>query len=78
MCFPSIQFEMEKWKVGPIGRCTTVNPLGRFLKSYVVHRYFLCGLPGLIYAAMLGQYAFLTEAELYRLGLRDGSAGEAE
>ncbi len=55
-----------------------VNPLGRFLKSYVVHRYFLCGLPGLIYAAMLGQYAFLTEAELYRLGLRDGSAGEAE
>lgn len=45
------------------------KPLGRFLKSYIGHRYFLCGAPGFIYAAMLAQYAFLTEAKLYRLSL---------
>jgi glycosyltransferase involved in cell wall biosynthesis len=45
------------------------KPLGRFLSSYVLQRYFLCGMPGLIHAAMLAQYSFLTEAELYRLSL---------
>ena len=45
------------------------KPLGRFLSCYVLQRYFLCGMPGLIHAAILAQYAFLTEAELYRLSL---------
>jgi glycosyltransferase involved in cell wall biosynthesis len=45
------------------------KPLGRFLMSYVAHRNFLCGVPGLIYAAMFAQYSFLTEAKLYRLSL---------
>jgi glycosyltransferase involved in cell wall biosynthesis len=48
------------------------KPLGRFLKSYVGQRYFLCGSPGFIYAAMHAQYAFLTEAKLYRLSLGAG------
>jgi glycosyltransferase involved in cell wall biosynthesis len=47
------------------------KPLGRFLKSYIAHRYFLCGVPGFIYAAILGQYSFLTEATLYRLSRGD-------
>lgn len=44
-----------------------LNPLGRFLKSYLLQRYALCGRPGLIYAGMLAVYVFLTEAMLYRL-----------
>ncbi|MCV0397601.1 MAG: glycosyltransferase family 2 protein [Rhizobiaceae bacterium] len=44
-----------------------LNPAGRFLKSYLLQRYFLCGRPGLIYAGMLAVYVFLTEAMLYRL-----------
>lgn len=43
------------------------KPLGRFLKSYVIQRYFLCGTPGLLYAGMLAVYVFLTEAMLYRI-----------
>ena len=43
------------------------KPLGRFLKSYLVQRYFLCGAPGLVYAGMLAVYVFLTEAMLYRI-----------
>ena len=45
------------------------KPIGRFLKSYVGQRYFLCGIPGFVYSAMFAQYAFLTEAKLYRLSL---------
>ena len=45
------------------------KPIGWCLKSYVAHRNFLCGMPGLIYAAMFAQYAFLVEAKLYRLSL---------
>jgi glycosyltransferase involved in cell wall biosynthesis len=45
------------------------KPLGRFLTSYITQRYFLCGSPGFIYAAMQAQYSFLTEAKLYRLSL---------
>jgi glycosyltransferase involved in cell wall biosynthesis len=45
------------------------NPIGRFLKSYIAHRNFLCGTPGFIYAIMFAHYAFLTEAKLYRLSL---------
>lgn len=44
-----------------------LRPLWRFAKSYVLQRYFLCGIPGFIYAALLGNYVFLTEAKLYRL-----------
>ena len=44
-----------------------LRPLWRFTKSYVLQRYFLCGMPGFIYAALLGIYVFLTEAKLYRL-----------
>lgn len=44
-----------------------LRPLWRFGKSYVLQRYFLCGMPGFIYAALLGIYVFLTEAKLYRL-----------
>lgn len=44
-----------------------LRPLWRFAKSYVLQRYFLCGIPGFIYAALLGSYVFLTEAKLYRL-----------
>ena len=49
------------------------KPIGLFLKSYVAQRYFLCGIPGFIYAAMFAQYAFLTEAQLYRLSLERGA-----
>ena len=31
--FPSIQFDMVKWKVGPWGRWTTVKPVGFFRSS---------------------------------------------
>lgn len=31
--FPSIQFEMVKWKVGPWGRWTIVKPVGLFRSS---------------------------------------------
>ena len=31
--FPSIQFEMLKWKVGPWGRWTIVRPVGFFRSS---------------------------------------------
>jgi glycosyltransferase involved in cell wall biosynthesis len=57
------------------------KPLGRFLSCYVLQRYFLCGMPGLIHAAILAQYAFLTEAELYRLSLpadEDASGGSPD
>jgi len=43
------------------------NPIGRFVKSYLLQRYFLCGRAGLIYATILAIYVFLTEAMLYRL-----------
>jgi glycosyltransferase involved in cell wall biosynthesis len=52
------------------------KPLGRFLMSYIGHRNFLCGVPGLIYAAMFAQYSFLTEAKLYRLSLGADAADE--
>ncbi|WP_187972192.1 glycosyltransferase family 2 protein [Aquibium microcysteis] len=44
-----------------------LRPLWRFAKIYLLQRYFLCGIPGFIYAALLGIYVFLTEAKLYRL-----------
>ena len=44
-----------------------LRPLWRFVKSYVLQRYFLCGIPGFVYAVVLGTYVFLTEAKLYRL-----------
>ena len=50
-----------------------LRPLWRFAKSYLLQRYFLCGIPGFIYAGLLGAYVFLTEAKLYRL-----QAGSAE
>ena len=43
------------------------NPIGRFVKSYLLQRYFLCGKAGLIYATILAIYVFMTEAMLYRL-----------
>jgi hypothetical protein len=52
------------------------KPLGHFMKSYIGQRYFLCGSPGFIYAAMLAQYSFLTEAKLYRLSLGPDAAEE--
>jgi glycosyltransferase involved in cell wall biosynthesis len=52
-------------RTGP-GRIV-LRPLWRFAKSYVLQRYFLCGMPGFIYAGLLGSYVFLTEAKLYRL-----------
>ena len=45
------------------------KPIGRFLMSYIGHRNFLCGVPGLIYAGMFARYSFLTEAKLYLLSL---------
>lgn len=45
------------------------KPLAQFLKFYVVQRYLVCGTAGFIYAAMMAQYAFSTEAKLYRLNL---------
>lgn len=39
----------------------------KFVKIYVLQRYFICRTPGLIFAAMEAQYTFLTEAKLYRL-----------
>ena len=63
------------------GRRTTplklfLKPVGWFLKSYVGHRNFLCGVPGFIYAMMFAQYAFLVEAKLYRLSLGDKAPPE--
>ncbi len=52
------------------------KPIGWFLKSYIAHRNFLCGLPGFIYAAMFAQYAFLVEAKLYRLSLGEKAPEE--
>jgi glycosyltransferase involved in cell wall biosynthesis len=52
-------------RTGP-GRIV-LRPLWRFAKSYLLQRYFLCGIPGFIYAGLLGAYVFLTEAKLYRL-----------
>ncbi len=52
------------------------KPVGWFLKSYVGHRNFLCGVPGFIYAMMFAQYAFLVEAKLYRLSLGDKAPPE--
>jgi glycosyltransferase involved in cell wall biosynthesis len=49
-----------------------MKPFARFLKSYLLQRYFVCGTAGLIYSAMLGIYVFLAEAKLWRL-----SQGEA-
>src|ERR1700742_3083091 len=31
ICLPEYQFEIEKWKVGPSGKCTIVIPPGFFL-----------------------------------------------
>lgn len=47
----------------------TVRPLGRFLKYYVLQRFFLCGIPGLIYSVETAIYVFLSEAKLYRKSL---------
>jgi glycosyltransferase involved in cell wall biosynthesis len=47
------------------------RPAGRFFKCYVLQRYALCGMPGLIYAAEIGIYVFLTEAKLHRMGLKE-------
>ncbi|RST88059.1 glycosyltransferase family 2 protein [Aquibium carbonis] len=44
-----------------------LRPVWRFTKSYILQRYIVCGVPGLIYSALLGNYVFLTEAKLYRL-----------
>lgn len=52
-------------RTGP-GRIV-LRPLWRFTKIYLLQRYFLCGIPGFIYAGLLGTYVFLTEAKLYRL-----------
>jgi glycosyltransferase involved in cell wall biosynthesis len=52
------------------------KPAGWFLKSYIAHRNFLCGKPGLIYAMMFAQYAFLVEAKLYRLSLGEKAPQE--
>jgi len=52
-------------RTGPVRIVT--RPLWRFVKSYLLQRYFVCGIPGFIYAALLGIYVFLTEAKLYRL-----------
>lgn len=52
------------------------KPIGWFLKSYVAHRNFLCGVPGFIYAMMFAHYAFLVEAKLYRLSLGDKAPPE--
>jgi len=46
------------------------HPLGRFLSSYVMQRYFLCGTAGFIHAATLGVYVFLAEAKLWRMTRR--------
>jgi glycosyltransferase involved in cell wall biosynthesis len=47
----------------------TIRPLGRFIKFYLLQRFFLCGLPGLIYSIEAAIYVFLTEAKLYRKSL---------
>lgn len=44
-----------------------LRPLWRFAKIYLLQRYFVCGIPGFIYAVLLGTYVFLTEAKLFRL-----------
>ena len=41
------------------------SPPFTFVKFYLLKRYFLCGRPGFIYAAMMMVYSFLTEAKLY-------------
>lgn len=51
-------------------------PAGRFAKSYFLQRFFLCGKAGFIYSAMLAQYAFLTEARLYRFSLGEDAPEE--
>ncbi len=53
-----------------------LRPLWRLFKSYVLQRYFLCGVPGFVYAAMLGIYVFLTEAKLHRLQAGTGVPDE--
>lgn len=53
-----------------------LKPLGWFLKTYIGHRYFLCGTPGFIYAAVLAHYSFLTEAKLFRLSLGEAAPPE--
>jgi glycosyltransferase involved in cell wall biosynthesis len=45
------------------------RPLGRFFKYYLLHRYVLCGVPGLIYSVDTAIYVFLSEAKLYRKSL---------
>lgn len=47
----------------------TIRPLGRFLKYYLLQRFLLCGIPGLIYSVEAAIYVFLTEAKLYRKAL---------
>ena len=47
----------------------TIRPLGRFLKYYLLQRFVLCGIPGLIYSVETAIYVFLTEAKLYRKSL---------
>ncbi|MCO5162769.1 MAG: glycosyltransferase family 2 protein [Mesorhizobium sp.] len=54
----------------------TFRPFGRFIKTYLVQRYVLCGLPGLIYAAEVAFYVFLADAKLYRMSLGAGAPPE--
>jgi glycosyltransferase involved in cell wall biosynthesis len=51
----------------------TLTPPYTFFKFYVLKRYFLCGIPGFIYAMTMMIYSFLTEAKLYSSSL-DGKA----
>lgn len=44
-----------------------LSPIGYFLKSYLLYRYFLSGRSGFIHCVRLMKYAFATEAILYQL-----------
>ncbi len=41
-----------------------LNPLGRFLKIYLLQRYFICGTPGLVNALLHAHYTLLTELKI--------------
>lgn len=49
------------------------SPVGTFLKMYLLKRYFLCGIPGFIYARVIAQYTFATE-EGHHLAIRKNKA----
>jgi glycosyltransferase involved in cell wall biosynthesis len=57
---------LERGKVaGPLA--ILGNPLAGFLKSYILKRGFLDGIPGLMAAEMKAVYAFVKYAKLYEL-----------